>query len=100
MEGDHGLRTWWSSERPTTDITMADGRAPELTRARHVNACARAMRSMGYDAEELLERTGIPGGRLADDAALVPLTYFERFLSANWSGSELSEFSYRATAEG
>ncbi|MFP6827965.1 MAG: hypothetical protein VCC36_02775 [Gammaproteobacteria bacterium] len=58
------------------------------------------MRSMGYDAEELLERTGIPGGRLADDAALVPLTYFERFLSANWSGSELSEFSYRATAEG
>lgn len=55
---------------------------------------------MGYDAEGLLERTGIPGGRLADDAALVPLTYFERFLSANWSGSELSEFSYRATAEG
>jgi hypothetical protein len=41
------------------------------------------MRSMGYDAEELLERTGIPGGRLADDVALVPLTYFERFLSAN-----------------
>jgi len=75
---------------------MADGRAPELIRVRHVNACARTMRSMGHDAEALLERAGIPGGCLADEAALVPLVYFERFLSANWSGSELSAFSYRA----
>ena len=54
---------------------------------------------MGYDAEELLKRAGIPGGCLADDAALIPLSYFERFLSANWSGSVLSEFSYRAAPE-
>ena len=99
MELDHGLRTWWSSERSAADITMADGRAPELVRVRHVNACAQAMRSMGYDTERLLERTGIPGGCLVDDTALVPLTYFEGFLSANWSGSELSEFSYRAAPE-
>ncbi len=77
MELDHGLRTWWSSERPTADITMADGRAPELVRVRHVNACAQAMRSMGYDTGRLLKRTGIPGGCLVDDTALLPLKYFE-----------------------
>ena len=96
MELDHGLRIGCSSERPAADITMADGRAPELIRVRHVNAYAQAMCSMGYDAEGSLERAGIPGGCLVDDTALVPLPYFEQFLSANWSGSELSEFSYHA----
>ncbi len=96
MELDHGLQRWRNSGDSPVSRALAGGRAPELIRARHLNACARAKRSMGRNTETLLKRAGIPSGCLADDAALVPVTYFERFLSASCAATELSALSYRA----
>jgi len=72
------------------------GRAPELIRARHINACAEAKRFLGRNSEAMLARAGLPTGCKEDDTALFPLAYFERFLSASCTPAEVGAFSYRA----
>lgn len=96
MRLDFDLQQWRSSVRAVDRGAIAVGRAPELIRVRHLNACARATRAMGRDPEALLERVGIPSRCLRNDAALVPVAYFERFLSAACSRAETSAFSYAA----
>jgi AraC-like DNA-binding protein len=51
---------------------------------------------MGRNVEALLKRVGLPIGCLDEEASLVPLAYFEQFLSAICTDAELGAFSYQA----
>ena len=82
------------SNNPLTRAALTVGQTPELIRARHVIACAQAKQAMGRNSDALLKRVGFSSGCLSDPAALVPLAYFERFLSVSCAAAEIGTFAY------